>query len=187
MRPRPAGTSWGGCAPGTTPNGFLVTGAQWQDRATPVPSGETAWRPATQSRTRPYQGGPMDFATQLDDLQQRAADAKTSAQAAVSEDRDQLRRRIDQAKAEVDQKATDARQDARAVAADARSKWAQLKADTAAKLDDLQASIDKRTDQIDANVAADDADWAVDNARFAVLDAIDARAYADELAKQASS
>src|SRR5215211_9029145 len=118
-----AGRSWGGCALGTTPDGFLVTGAQWQDRAAAVPSGETAWRPATQSRTRPYQGGPMDFATQLDDLQQRAADAKTSAQAAVSEDRDQLRRRIDQAKADVDQKATDARQDARAVAADARSKW----------------------------------------------------------------
>jgi hypothetical protein len=48
----------------------------------------------------------------------------------------------------------------------------------------------------DANLAASDADWAeddaaaaidyaawtVDNARLAVLDAIDARAYADELA-----
>ena len=43
----------------------------------------------------------MDFSTQLDDLQQRATDAKTSAQAAVSESRDQLRQRIDQAKVEV--------------------------------------------------------------------------------------
>jgi hypothetical protein len=54
---------------------------------------------------------------------------------------------------------------------------------------------------IDANVAADDAAWAeddaaaaldyaawtVDNARLAVLDAIDARAYADGLAKTAGS
>jgi hypothetical protein len=40
--------------------------------------------------------------TQLDDLQQRAADAKTSAQAAVSESRDQLRQRIDQAKVDLD-------------------------------------------------------------------------------------
>jgi glycerol-3-phosphate dehydrogenase len=66
---------------------------------------------------------------------------------------------------------------------------------------DLQARIDKRADQIDANIAADDAAWAedddaaaidyaawtVDNARLAVLDAIDARAYADELATRAGS
>ena len=34
----------------------------------------------------------------------------------------------------------------------------------------------------DANAALDHADWAVDNARLAILDAIDARAYADERA-----
>ncbi|HXQ57628.1 MAG TPA: hypothetical protein VOA19_17800, partial [Actinomycetes bacterium] len=79
----------------------------------------------------------MDFSAKLDDLQQRAAEAKASAQAAVSEDRDQLRQRIDQAKVDVDQKATDARQDASAAAASARSKWAQMKADAAAKMDDL--------------------------------------------------
>ena len=39
----------------------------------------------------------MDVSTQLDDHQQRATDAKTSAQAAVSESHAQLRRRIDQA------------------------------------------------------------------------------------------
>src|SRR5215211_401624 len=52
-----AGRSWGGCALGTTPDGFLVTGAQWQDRASAVPSGMTACRPAARSRTRPHQGG----------------------------------------------------------------------------------------------------------------------------------
>ena len=71
-----------------------------------------------------------------------------------------------------------------------------------AKMDDLQARMDKRADQIDANVAAttdaswaeddaaaaiDYAAWTVDNARLAVLDAIDARAYADGLAKTAGS
>jgi hypothetical protein len=35
--------------------------------------------------------------------------------------------------------------------------------------------------------ALDFADWAVDNARLAVLDAIDARVYAEQLAKVASS
>jgi hypothetical protein len=54
----------------------------------------------------------MEFSTQLDDLQQRAADAKTSAQAAVSESRDQLRQRIDRAKVDVDLAANDARQQA---------------------------------------------------------------------------
>ena len=136
----------------------------------------------------------MDFSAKLDDLQQRAAQAKQAAQAAVTESRDQLRQRIDQAKVDVDLAAKDAQQDASAAAADARSKWAQMKADAAAKMDDLQTRIDKRADQIDANVAADDAAWAeddaaaaidyaawtVDNARLAVLDAIDARVYADE-------
>ena len=141
----------------------------------------------------------MDFSSQLDDLQQRAANAKAAAQAAVSEDHDQLRQRIDQAKVDVDLAAKDARQDASAAAASARSKWAQMKADAAAKMDDLQARMDKRADQIDANLAAGQADgaeadaadaidfasWTVDNARLAVLDAIDARVYADELAQQA--
>jgi hypothetical protein len=68
-------------------------------------------------------------------------------------------------------------------------------------MDDLQARIDKRGEQLDANLAADDAAWAeddasaavdyaswtVDNARLAVLDAIDARAYADDLANKAGA
>jgi hypothetical protein len=71
---------------------------------------------AASSATDASQGGSMDFSAQLDDLQQRAAQTKQAAQAAVSEDREQLRQRIDQAKADVDQAATDARQDASAAA-----------------------------------------------------------------------
>jgi hypothetical protein len=95
----------------------------------------------------------------------------------------------------------DAKQQVDEAAASARSKWAQMKADAAARMDDLQARIDKRAGQIDAHLAASDAAWAeddaaaaidyaawtVDNARLAVLDAIDARAYADELARTAGS
>jgi hypothetical protein len=44
----------------------------------------------------------MDFSAKLDDLQQRAADAKAAAQAAESESRQQLRQRIDQARVDVD-------------------------------------------------------------------------------------
>jgi glycerol-3-phosphate dehydrogenase len=102
---------------------------------------------------------------------------------------------------EVNLAGMDARQQVDAATARARSKWAQLKADTAAKLDDLDAKMDRRADQLDAKVAANQADgaeadaadaidyaaWTVDNARLAVLDAIDARAYADELANKAGA
>jgi hypothetical protein len=142
----------------------------------------------------------MDFSTKLDDLQQRAADAKAAAQAAVSESREQLRQRIDQARVDADLAAKDARQQVGEAAASARSTWAQLKADAAAKLDDFEAKMDRRADQHDAKVAARQADgaeadaadaiefaaWTVDHARLAVLDAIDARVYADELTKQAA-
>jgi hypothetical protein len=79
----------------------------------------------------------------------------------------------------------------------AESKWAQMKADAAARREDIKAKIDKRADQLDAKAAAADADWAeqdaadaldyavyvVYDAQLAVLDALDARAYADERAK----
>ena len=142
----------------------------------------------------------MDFSTKLDDLQQRVADAKAAAQAAVSESREQLRQRIDQARVDVDLAAKDTRQQVGEAAASARSKWAQMKADAAAKLDDFEAKMDRQADQHDAKVAARQADgaeadaadaiefaaWTVDHARLAVLDAIDARVNADQLAQQAA-
>ena len=65
----------------------------------------------------------------------------------------------------------------------------------------LKAKIDKRSRQIDAEAAAADADraevnvadaldfaeWTVENAQLAMLDAIDVRASADQLAKAAAS
>jgi hypothetical protein len=67
-------------------------------------------------------------------------------------------------------------------------------------MDDVKAKIDKRNRQLDAKDAAGDADWAegeaadaldfadwaVRNAELAVLDAIDAREHAVELAKGTS-
>jgi hypothetical protein len=143
----------------------------------------------------------MDFSAKLDDLQQRAADAKAAAQAAGSESREQLRQRIDQAKVDVDLAAKDSRQQVGEAAASARGTWAQMKADAAARMDDFDAEMDRRADQRDAKVAASQADgaeadaadviefaaWTVDHARLAVLDAIDARAYADDLARSAGA
>jgi hypothetical protein len=68
-------------------------------------------------------------------------------------------------------------------------------------MDETEARMDRQADQLDAKLAARQADgaeadaadaidfaaWTVDNAQLAVLDAIDARAYADELAKTAGS
>jgi hypothetical protein len=143
----------------------------------------------------------MDFSAQLDALQQHVARAKSAVQAAASESRDQLRQRIDQAQVDIDLAAKDARQQAGQAADRARSKWAQMKADAAAKIDDVQAKMDRRANQLDAKLAANEAngaeadaadaldfaEWAVDNAQLAMLDAVDARAYADKLAKAASS
>jgi hypothetical protein len=140
----------------------------------------------------------MDFSVKLDDLQQRAAHAKAAAQAAVSESREQVRQRIAQAKVDVDLAAKDASQQVGEAAASVRGKWAQMKADAAAKLDDFEARMDRRADQRNAKLAARQADgaeadtadaiefaaWTVDHAPLAMLDAIDARIYADELAQQ---
>jgi glycerol-3-phosphate dehydrogenase len=93
----------------------------------------------------------------------------------------------------------DTKQQAGEAADRARSKWAEMKADAGAKMGDVKAKIDKRNDQIDAKMAVQDAadseaeamdaidyaDWAVENARLQTLDAIDARAYAEERAKAA--
>jgi hypothetical protein len=95
----------------------------------------------------------------------------------------------------------DAKQQAEATADRAKSKWAQMKADAAAQREDMKAKINKRTDQLDAKAAATDADWAeqdaadsidyavwmVYDAQLAVLDALDARAYADERARIAGT
>jgi hypothetical protein len=143
----------------------------------------------------------MDFSAKLEKLQQHATDTVASARAAADESHEQLRQRIDQAQVEVNLALKDTQQDADAAAEKAQSKWARMRADAAAKMDDVKAKIDKRADQLDAKMASSDADtaeadasaaidfadWAVDNARLAVLDALDARAYADERDKLANA
>jgi len=139
----------------------------------------------------------MDFSASLDELQKHAAEAKLAAVAAAKENRDQLRQRIDQTNVDLDVAAKDVKQKAGSTADSAQSKWARMKADASAKMSDVQSRIDKRASQLDAKAAAKDADWAeenaaaaisyaewaIDNAQLAMLDAIDARVYAAELAK----
>jgi hypothetical protein len=111
------------------------------------------------------------------------------------------KQRIGQAQDDLDQAVEEAKQQGSQAADEARGKWAQMKADAAARRDDVKAKIDQRSRELDAKTAASEAGWAeadavdaldyaawtVSNARLAVLDAIDARAFADERAKRAAS
>jgi hypothetical protein len=142
----------------------------------------------------------MDYSAKLDALQQTAAKARADARAAATETREKLKARIDQAESDVNHGVTVAKQRVGESTERAQSKWAQMKADASAKRAETKAKMDKRSDKLDAKVAATDADWAetealdaidfatwtTENARLAVLDAIYARAYADERAKIAT-
>jgi hypothetical protein len=141
----------------------------------------------------------MDFNAQLDKLEQNVIETKSAAEAAAKESHDKVKQRIDRAQADMTQAVQHAQRDANSAADSARSKWARMKADNADKMDDLKAKIEKRSAQVDAKGAAADADWAesdagsaidfaawaIDNARLSVLNAIDARVYAEERAEAA--
>ena len=74
-----------------------------------------------------------------------------------------------------------------------QTQWQSVKADTSAKMAELQGRIERKREERDAKAAEDDAEWAEDNAaaaldyaawavdqaEVAVLDAADARAWAD--------
>jgi hypothetical protein len=143
----------------------------------------------------------MDFSAKLENLRAKVNEMVDSAQAAREENREQLTLRVDKAEQDAMQAMQDAKQEAEETADRAKSKWAQMKADAAARREDIKAKINKRADQLDAKAAATDADWAEDDAadaidyavwmvydaQLAVLDALDARAYADERARIAAT
>jgi hypothetical protein len=157
-------------------------------------------RPTFRSASAP-EGAPMDFSAKLENLQAKVNETVETARAAAAENRDQLKQRVDKAEDNAKQAMQDAKQQAEQTADRAKSKWAQMKADAAAQREDMKAKINKRADQLDAKAAAADADWAeqdaadaidyavyvISDAQLAVLDALDARAYADERAKIAGT
>ena len=143
----------------------------------------------------------MDFHAELDKLQERAAKAATAAREALAEDQLQRQQRIERAQVDLDLAAKDARQKVEETSDKAERKWSQMRSDAAAKVGDVKARAHHRAAQLDAKVAENDAewaeidaldaldyaDWAVDNAALAVLDAIDARARANDLSGAAES
>lgn len=142
----------------------------------------------------------MDYSEKLDTLQGRVASAKTAAQSVTSESHEQLKDRIDKAQGEVDRTAKHVEQQGKQTPEGGRSAWAHLRADVATKTGDAKTKLDQRSRQVDAKVAAREAEWAeaeagesldfaawaVANAEVAIIDAIDARLHADELADSAN-
>jgi hypothetical protein len=143
----------------------------------------------------------VNVSDQVDALQQRVAELKSSFNAARRESNEQVKARIDNLKADIAARQDAARDKAVQDADRAQSQWASLKADAAAKRADLQARIERRRDQQDVKRAEQDAEdaeadaadaldyasWAVDQAQLAVLDAIDARSWADARAAASPS
>jgi hypothetical protein len=135
----------------------------------------------------------MSISEQVDALQQRTAALKSSADQARKETSDQIKARIDKTKADITASQDAVKAQVGQAAGHAQSQWKSLKADAAAKTQDLRDRVDRQRYEHDVKKAeqqAEDAEddaadaldyalWAVDQAQLAVLDAIDARTWAN--------
>jgi hypothetical protein len=135
----------------------------------------------------------VSVSDQVDALQKRAADLKSSFDQARQETNDQVKARIDQAKRDIAAHESAAKQKAGRAADRTQSQWKSMQADAAAKMHDLQDRIARKRDEHDVKVAEEDAEaaeddaadaldyatWAIDQANLAVLDAVDARIWAN--------
>ena len=143
----------------------------------------------------------MSISEQVDALQQRAAALKSSADQARHETAAQIKARIDQTKADIAASQDAVKAQAGQASEHAQSQWKSLKADTAARNQALRDRIDHQRDEHDVKKAeqqAEDAEddaadaldyalWVVDQAQLTVLDAIDARTWADARAAASPS
>ena len=138
----------------------------------------------------------MTISDQIDALQKRAADLKSSFDQSRQETNEQVKARLSHAKADIDARQSAVKDKAEQGAARTESQWKSMKADTAAKVQAMHDRVDLKRDEHDVKKAERDAEaaeedaadaldyatWAVDQAQLAVLDAIDARTWADERA-----
>jgi peptidoglycan hydrolase CwlO-like protein len=135
----------------------------------------------------------MSISEQVDALQKRAAELKSSADQARHETNEQVKARITQAKADIAARESAVKEKTEQAADQTQNQWKKLQADNAAKMKDLHDRIGRQRDERDVKKAQKEADnaeedaadaldyaaWAVDQAQLAVLDAIDARTWAD--------
>lgn len=143
----------------------------------------------------------MSVSDQIDALQQRAAELKGSADQARHETDEQIKARIDKTKSDIAARQDAAKAQAGQASDRAKNQWQAMKTDAAAKTQGLRDRIGRQKDEHDVKKAereAEDAEdsaadaldyalWVVDQAQLAVLDAIDARAWADARAAASPS
>jgi DNA repair exonuclease SbcCD ATPase subunit len=135
----------------------------------------------------------MSVSEQVEALQKRAEDLKSSADQARHETAEQIKARIDKARADITARQDAVKAKAGQAAEHAQGQWKSMKADAAAKTQDLRDRMDRQRDERDARKAERQAEaaeedaadaldyalWVVDQAELVVLDAIDARSWAD--------
>ena len=137
----------------------------------------------------------MTLSEQIDALQAKVADLKHSLDASRHETNEQIKARAASARAKAKAKAAEKTVHGKAgeTADHAHTQWQSFKADASAKMAELQGRINRKREERDVQAAEDDAEqaednaadaldyaaWAVDQADVAVLDAADARAWAD--------
>ena len=135
----------------------------------------------------------MTLSEQIDALQAKVADLKSSLDASRHETNEQIKARVANAKARADAARQTVHGKAGQAADQAHTQWQSFKADTSAKMQELRGRIERKRDERDAKAAERDAEaaeddsanaldyaaWAIDQAEAAVLDAADARAWAD--------
>jgi chromosome segregation ATPase len=132
----------------------------------------------------------------VDALQEQVEELKNAMEQARNETREQVKARIQQVKADIAGHQESAREKAGQAAGRAQSQWQSMKADAQAKARDLHDRIERKRDELDVKEAGHDAEfaeedaldaldfaeWAVGQAEVAVLNAVDARAWADQRA-----
>jgi len=141
----------------------------------------------------------VSISDQIDTLQKRAADLKSSFDQTRQETNEQVKTRLGQARADISAREDAAKQKAEQAAERTQSQWKAMKADAAARMQAVHDRIDRKRDEHDVKKAEKDAEsaeddaadaldfaaWAVDQAQLAVLDAVDARTWADARAANA--
>src|SRR5260370_18704844 len=116
----------------------------------------------------------MTISEQIDALQAKVAELKSSLDASRHETNEQIKARVatDRAKAEAAQQTVHGKADQ---AADhAHTQWQSFKADTSAKMQELRGRIERKRDERNVKAAERDAEAAEDDA----ADAADALDYA---------
>src|SRR6188508_3087221 len=115
-------------------------------------------------------GDDMTLSEQIDALQAKVAELKSSLDASRHETNEQIKARVASARA----KAKAAQDTVHGTADQAHTQWQSFKADTSAKMAELQGRIERKREERDAKAAEDDAEWAEANA----ADALDYAAWA---------